>query len=524
MKTLSKLLLLALLALPSFALAQGVNMGGTSGQFQGGGLSRAAADPIYLRLDATNDPLTGALSSSNGTYSATGAAVALVLESAFTPTAGADVPVIIQSTGDFGAADSILSVRDNTSTVQLSVRGNGDTYLGGTSLPATLYFDGGNGGLTYTNVVGARNIFFLNTSYSNAGTNMVVYSGANAAGEYGVVAGSNATTTAQTSFAVCNNCLNTSPTMVFEVLGTGAVQMDGDLTVDGGNILNALTAAGINLAVASGANAAGEYGVVVGTNDTATAQTNFAVANDIDGTPVYVLEVLGTGRVGIGGAAGALGVITIVGTYTGAAASDAAIVVGGIAGLTLEPTSEAYAINIGQTVNLDPGDASNTYGISVDPTTVADSGETIPSAFGINVEDMLKSGTGTITNSIGIRVVESAVGGTLNLALDSVGTLRTSGLLMGDASSTEFTGSAAASATINFGAVTAVTCDDSTMTLTGAAINDPVLCSFPAALEADLAPSCFVSNTNTITFRLCNPTASNIDPASGTFAARYFNN
>mgnify|MGYP001607340035 CR=1 FL=1 len=403
MKTLSKLLFLVLLALPSFALAQGVNMGGTSGQFQGGGLSRAAADTIYLRLDATNDPLTGALSSSNGTYSATGAAVALVLESAFTPTAGADVPVIIQSTGDFGAADSILSVRDNTSTVQFSVRGNGDTYLGGTSLPATLYFDGGNGGLTYTNVVGARNIFFLNTSYSNAGTNMVVYSGANAAGEYGVVAGSNATTTAQTSFAVCNNCLNTSPTMVFEVLGTGDTSITGDFTVTGGQILNAGTAAGINLSIASGANLAGEYGVVVGSNDTATGQTNFAVANDIDGTPVYVLEVDGLGNTGIGIAFSALSRLTVGGTHT---------VTGAGVGINVAPTIDATnaAVGINVTASLDAGDTLNEHMIFVGGTAVADAGETHPQLNGLSISTITKSGTGTFTEASGIRVVEPTAG------------------------------------------------------------------------------------------------------------------
>jgi hypothetical protein len=76
------------------------------------------------------------------------------------------------------------------------------------------------------------------------------------------------------------------------------------------------------------------------------------------------------------------------------------------------------------------------------------------------------------------------------------------------------------SGAIDFPSISAVTCSSQTQTLTGAAANDPVACSYPTALSANLTASCFVSATDTVTYRLCNPTAGAIDPASGTFSAR----
>lgn len=85
---------------------------------------------------------------------------------------------------------------------------------------------------------------------------------------------------------------------------------------------------------------------------------------------------------------------------------------------------------------------------------------------------------------------------------------------------TAITLSLSASAVIDFANIVTLSCLANTMTLTGVAVNDPVACSWPAAVEDGLAGTCWVSATNTISFRLCNVTVGSIDPASGTYAAR----
>lgn len=79
------------------------------------------------------------------------------------------------------------------------------------------------------------------------------------------------------------------------------------------------------------------------------------------------------------------------------------------------------------------------------------------------------------------------------------------------------------SGALDFGSIAQDACADLTLAVTGAAVNSPVACSYPAALAAGLAPSCWVTATDTVTFRLCNNTAGAIDPASGTFAAQALN-
>ena len=144
----------------------------------------------------------------------------------------------------------------------------------------------------------------LESTASTTGQNVRIASGANASGEYGVVAGSNANAAdATVLFAVCEQCddytgSTSNATYVFSVSAAGNWTLDATAPL----ITTASSAAGLNLGIASGANAAGEYGVVVGTTSTAviTGQGLFAVAADVDGTPVYSLEVQPISVLGVG--------------------------------------------------------------------------------------------------------------------------------------------------------------------------------------------------------------------------------
>jgi len=136
------------------------------------------------------------------------------------------------------------------------------------------------------------------TTASATDQNIRMASGANAAGEYGVVVGSNADAAADTPlFAVCEKCDDSTPTYVW------TIDSDGDWTLDSSAPLLTTTssAAGLNLGVASGANASGEYGVSLGTTAAAAAGlelVGFGV--DLDGTPIYAaqLETIAAGGTG----------------------------------------------------------------------------------------------------------------------------------------------------------------------------------------------------------------------------------
>lgn len=76
-----------------------------------------------------------------------------------------------------------------------------------------------------------------------------------------------------------------------------------------------------------------------------------------------------------------------------------------------------------------------------------------------------------------------------------------------------------ASATINYGSIGDGNCAASTLTLSGAAAGDNVAAGWPAALEAGLTGSMFVSAADTVAVRLCNFSGAAVDPASATFRA-----
>lgn len=76
------------------------------------------------------------------------------------------------------------------------------------------------------------------------------------------------------------------------------------------------------------------------------------------------------------------------------------------------------------------------------------------------------------------------------------------------------------SSTLDFASIAAQSCAELPVTATGASPGDPVVAAWPATLESGLTGVMYVSAANTVKVRLCNITASPIDPASQTFAGR----
>ena len=75
-----------------------------------------------------------------------------------------------------------------------------------------------------------------------------------------------------------------------------------------------------------------------------------------------------------------------------------------------------------------------------------------------------------------------------------------------------------AASTINFPEIAAgATSDSSGITVTGAAVGDAVMVGVPAAIEAGIVVTAYVSAADTVKVRAANVTASPINPASGSF-------
>ena len=91
----------------------------------------------------------------------------------------------------------------------------------------------------------------------------------------------------------------------------------------------------------------------------------------------------------------------------------------------------------------------------------------------------------------------------------------TNGFISGSGSTvTEIT---AATASLNFPSISAVSQADLTITVSGAAVGDYVVLSLPAAPTAGLVFNAFVSSANTVTVRATNVTASPVDAGAATY-------
>ena len=80
-----------------------------------------------------------------------------------------------------------------------------------------------------------------------------------------------------------------------------------------------------------------------------------------------------------------------------------------------------------------------------------------------------------------------------------------------------------ATATLDFGSISAASQADLTITVTGAATGDEVIMALPAAPTAGLVFNAFVSATNTVTVRASNITGRPVDPTSASYGVIVIN-
>lgn len=78
---------------------------------------------------------------------------------------------------------------------------------------------------------------------------------------------------------------------------------------------------------------------------------------------------------------------------------------------------------------------------------------------------------------------------------------------------------ASATATLDFGSISAAGSADLTITVTGASVGDSVALGLPATPASGIVWNAFVSAANTVTVRASNITGSAVDPASATYRA-----
>jgi hypothetical protein len=79
------------------------------------------------------------------------------------------------------------------------------------------------------------------------------------------------------------------------------------------------------------------------------------------------------------------------------------------------------------------------------------------------------------------------------------------------------TGILGASASLDFGSISAAASASLTIAVAGAAVGDAVALGLPAAPAAGIVFFAFVSAANTVTVRAMNITASSVDPAAATY-------
>ena len=127
------------------------------------------------------------------------------------------------------------------------------------------------------------------------------------------------------------------------------------------------------------------------------------------------------------------------------------------------------------------------------------------------------------THPVIIRVSSQIADRSSLFQVDDEGLTTTKNLSIGAVGvGTPILGHLSATASLDFGATAANTCDDLTLTVTGAADGDTCIPAVPNALAsvAGTIFSCFISAADTATVRRCNVTTSaTADPASATVRA-----
>lgn len=184
-------------------------------------------------------------------------------------------------TGDVNIVSGGLEIRNTAATyLNLGTAGSGTWSFGSVNADLRLPIVSGTGDVIIGDTVDLQN----NISNSTANNGGDVYFNDNV------------------RFAVGSQDFQGSTGLVNFGANNGGQVFIGDaagLRISSGIITGTGTAAGINGRFSTAANATGEYAAVFGTDDTTTAQVSVAHGNDLDGTPVYLFEQLGTGEIGI---------------------------------------------------------------------------------------------------------------------------------------------------------------------------------------------------------------------------------
>jgi hypothetical protein len=248
--------------------------------------------------------------------------------------------------------------------------------------------------------------------------------------------------------------------------------------------------------VASGAGAGGRVG---GDLYLVAANGGIASASYAAGAGGNIFQSSGNGGAESTGAAAAGGTISITSGSGGAASSGTA---GTGGALTLRSggggSAGAGTGSAGGVVTLDTGAATGAATAAVMNIGATNAGT-------INIG---RSGQSVATPGTLAATVET-VSGSININ--------------GSGNGTSMSESGATSAAIDFPNITTGTCNSQTMALTGVTTISNLACQYPTALEAGVLCMCFATASGTVTFRCCAVNGgADINPASGTFRARYF--
>jgi hypothetical protein len=205
-------LLFFLFGLPSDSSAGSIGTGGINFSSSGGGMSTGAADARYLMLDATNDPLTGALTLSGGTVALPG----LNFGDADTGISSIAPNDLTFSTN--GAYKLEIASTSISATVAIGAPSFG--ILSGTSsfAPAGLNFS--------TSATGYPRVISAHASNTNEAINggLQLYSAIDANAEYAITAGTSATATSGMILLSLAGDVDGTPARKINFLGDGSTQ------------------------------------------------------------------------------------------------------------------------------------------------------------------------------------------------------------------------------------------------------------------------------------------------------------
>jgi hypothetical protein len=144
---------------------------------------------------------------------------------------------------------------------------------------------------------------------------------------------------------------------------------------------------------------------------------------------------------------------------------------------------------------------------------------------GINGSGVAKSTT-LQTDSNGAFYLNSAAGtfnfensGSIEASVGSTGLGSFNGGLKAGSSGSTIAGDFTGSATLTYTAIAAQTCQEQTLTVTGATSGKPTFASPAATPGSNLSWSAWVSASNTVSVRVCNPSAGPITPAAVSWQA-----